>query len=459
MKTNPVKEGQRFPLTIRRMGINGEGIGYYKRAIVFVPGAITGEEVVVEAKKIAPRYTEAELKKIRIPSPNRVKPPCPVYEACGGCQLQHLSYQAQLALKRDILIQSLEKHTKFPINQLMIKDVIGMDEPFRYRNKSQFQTRLEKNGNVVAGLYSANSHHLVPIEDCVVQDQTTVAITNAVRKLLQELEIPIYDEQKNSGIVRTIVVRTGIKTGQAQLVLITNSKKLPKKRIFLEKMEQAHPEIVSIMQNINTQKSSLIFGEETMHLAGEKTMQEELLEMKYDLSARAFFQLNPQQTTKLYQEVARALHLKGTERIIDAYCGAGTIGLSLAGKVREVRGMDTIPEAIEDAKHNAALNHITNSHYEVGKAEVILPKWLQEGFIADAVVLDPPRVGLDRSLIHALLDYAPRQMVYVSCNPSTLARDLALLAKKYQIIYLQPVDMFPQTAHVETVVSLKKKEA
>ncbi|STY43018.1 Uncharacterized RNA methyltransferase SAV1897 [Listeria grayi] len=457
MKTNPVQEGQRFPLTIRRMGINGEGIGYYKRAIVFVPGAITGEEVVVEAKRIAPRYTEAEIKKIRIPSPNRVKPPCPVYEACGGCQLQHISYQAQLELKRDILIQALEKHTKFNIGKLPIKDVIGMDEPFRYRNKSQFQTRYSEDGNVVAGLYSANSHDLVPIDDCLVQDPATVAITNTVKEALQELNIPIYNEKQNSGIVRTIVVRTGFKTGQSQLVLITNSKKLPKKRALLEIIKQKHPEIISIMQNVNTQKSSLIFGEETMHLDGEETMQEALGEMKYDLSARAFFQLNPVQTEKLYNEVRRALNLSGTERIIDAYCGAGTIGLSLAGQVREVRGMDVIPEAIEDAKHNAALNQVTNSYYEVGKAETILPKWLEEGFQADAVILDPPRVGCDQALIRALLDYAPKQIVYVSCNPSTLARDLALFSKEYQINAIQPVDMFPQTAHVETVTVMQKR--
>lgn len=225
MSENPVTEGQQFPLTIKRIGINGEGIGYFKRSVVFVTGALTGEEVVVEATKVNPRYTEAKIRKIRKESPHRVNPPCPVYDACGGCQLQHLAYAEQLKMKKDLIVQSLEKHTQFPADQIQIRDTIGMGNPWGYRNKSQFQVR-EIDDTVEAGLFGAESHELVPIENCVVQHPDTVKVTNLVRDLLEELDIPIYEEQRNSGIVRTIVVRTGIKTGEIQLVLVTNSKKI-----------------------------------------------------------------------------------------------------------------------------------------------------------------------------------------------------------------------------------------
>lgn len=458
MNQNPVEEGQKFPLTIRRMGINGEGIGYFKKAVVFVPGAITGEEVVVEAVKVRDRFTEAKLNKIRKKSPNRVTASCPVYEACGGCQLQHVAYSAQLELKRDIVIQSIEKHTKIDPTKLKIRPTIGMEDPWRYRNKSQFQTRMVGSGQVETGLFGANSHQLVPIEDCIVQQPVTIKVTNFVRDLLEKYGVPIYDEKAGSGIVRTIVVRTGVKTGETQLVFITNSKKLPKKREMLAEIEAALPEVTSIMQNVNQAKSSLIFGDETFLLAGKESIEEKLMELEFDLSARAFFQLNPFQTERLYQEVEKALVLTGSETLVDAYCGVGTIGQAFAGKVKEVRGMDIIPESIEDAKRNAEKNGIENVYYEVGKAEDVLPKWVKEGFRPDAVIVDPPRSGCDQGLIKSLLDVEAKQLVYVSCNPSTLARDLALLAKKYRIRYMQPVDMFPQTAHVETVVLLQLKD-
>ncbi|EAG3557008.1 23S rRNA (uracil(1939)-C(5))-methyltransferase RlmD, partial [Listeria monocytogenes] len=303
-----------------------------------------------------------------------------------------------------------------------------------------------------------NSHQLVPIEDCIVQQPVTIKVTNFVRDLLEKYGVPIYDEKAGSGIVRTIVVRTGVKTGETQLVFITNSKKLPKKREMLAEIEAALPEVTSIMQNVNQAKSSLIFGDETFLLAGKESIEEKLMELEFDLSARAFFQLNPFQTERLYQEVEKALVLTGSETLVDAYCGVGTIGQAFAGKVKEVRGMDIIPESIEDAKRNAEKNGIENVYYEVGKAEDVLPKWVNEGFRPDAVIVDPPRSGCDQGLIKSLLDVEAKQLVYVSCNPSTLARDLALLAKKYRIRYMQPVDMFPQTAHVETVVLLQLKD-
>ncbi|MBC1336573.1 23S rRNA (uracil(1939)-C(5))-methyltransferase RlmD [Listeria booriae] len=456
MSENPVTQGQQFPLTIKRIGINGEGIGYFKRSVVFVPGALTGEEVVVEATKVNPRYTEAKIRKIRKKSQHRVTAPCPVYDACGGCQLQHLAYPEQLKMKKDLIVQAIEKHTRFHLEQINIRDTIGMGNPWGYRNKSQFQVR-EIDDTVETGLFGADSHELVPIENCIVQHPDTVKVTNLVRDLLEELEIPIYEEERNSGIVRTIVVRTGIKTGEIQLVLVTNSKKLPRKRELIERVQTMIPEVVSIMQNVNQAKTSIIFGEETMHLAGKEKITEKLAEIEFDLSARAFFQLNPSQTEKLYREVARAVRLTGNEKIVDAYCGVGTIGLSLASKAAEVRGMDTIAESITDANENAKRAGITNATFETGKAEEVFPKWIKAGFKPDTIIVDPPRVGCEESLIQSILKTGAKQVIYVSCNPSTLARDIQLLAKKYNIKYIQPLDMFPHTAHVESVTLLSLK--
>ncbi|MGX6444737.1 23S rRNA (uracil(1939)-C(5))-methyltransferase RlmD [Neobacillus sp. K501] len=451
-----IKLNQTFPLTIKRLGINGEGVGYFKKQVVFVPGALPGEEVVVEATKINPKFAEAKIKKIRIKSPHRVQPPCPVYEQCGGCQLQHLKYEQQLKEKRDIVIQSLERHTKLDIEKLDIRETIGMEDPWGYRNKSSFQVKA-KDGQVLAGLYELNSHQLINIEHCAVQHSQTTEAVNTVKGILESLNIPIYNEKSRKGIVRTIVTRVGVQSGEMQVVLITAQKDLPKSDQIISEIQKRLPNVKSIMQNINGQKTSLIFGEETVSLAGEEFIQETLGDLQFELSARTFFQLNPIQTVKLYNEVKKAAALTGSEKIVDAYCGVGTIGLWLADQAAEVRGMDVIPESIDDAKKNAKRHGFTNTKYVPGKAEEILPKWVKKGWKPDVIVVDPPRTGLDQQLLQTILQVKPEKLIYVSCNPSTLAKDIQTLSSKFEVKYIQPVDMFPQTAHVEAVAMIALK--
>jgi 23S rRNA (uracil1939-C5)-methyltransferase len=452
-QTVKIQEKQTFPLTIKRLGINGEGVGYFKRQVVFVPGALPGEEVVVEATKVSPKFAEAKIKTIRKESEYRVQAPCPVYELCGGCQLQHLRYDRQLQEKRDIVIQALERHTKLPVSGLDIRDTIGMEDPWNYRNKAAFQVGQE-DGKIIAGLYGLNSHNLINIPQCVVQHPHTNKAIGVVKKVMNKIGISVYNEKTKKGTVRTIMARTGIQSGELQIVIITSTKDLPKKEQLITEITKRLPQVKSIMQNINGEKTSLIFGKETRHMHGEEYIQETLGDLSFELSARTFFQLNPEQTVKLYNEVKKAASLTGKEKVADAYCGVGTIGLWLADQAGEVRGMDIIPESIQDAKKNAARNNIKHAKYETGKAEVLLPKWMKEGWRPDVIVVDPPRTGLDQALLKTILKVKPKKVVYVSCNPSTLAKDIAVLDPEYRVEYMQPVDMFPQTAHVEVVSEL-----
>lgn len=448
--------GQTFPVTIKRLGINGEGVGFFKKSVVFVPGALPGEEVVVEATKLHPKFTEAKIKNIRKESVHRVSAPCPIYEQCGGCQLQHLDYSQQLVEKRDLVLQAMERHAKLTADQVEIRPTIGMDDPWNYRNKSQYQVGL-RDGKIIAGLYGMNSHNLIDIPNCLVQHKASNKVTRIIKKILKNEDISIYNEKTKKGAVRTVITRVGFESREVQVVFVTSTPELPKKDRIIELIHGQLPEVKSIVQNVNNEDTSLIFGKETIHLAGEQVINETLGDLSYELSARTFFQLNPIQTVKLYDEVKEAAALTGTEKVVDAYCGVGSIGLWLSEEAEEVRGMDTIEESIEDAKENAIRHDRANISFEVGKAEQVLPRWIKEGFEPDVIIVDPPRTGCDDALLQTILDVKPKKIVYVSCNPSTLAKDIDILNKYYQVEFMQPVDMFPQTSHVEVVTKLTLK--
>ncbi|NGQ96682.1 23S rRNA (uracil(1939)-C(5))-methyltransferase RlmD [Brevibacillus sp. SYP-B805] len=450
----PMRVGQQMTLTIRSLGINGEGIGYYKKKIVFVEKALPGEVVIAEVTDVREKYATARLVKVKEASAARVEPPCPVYEACGGCSLQHMEYQAQLAGKRELVIESLRKYAK--LADPPVRETLGMPDPWGYRNKAQFQVG-DRSGQLVAGLYRAGSHELVDLQACRIQHEATNAIVETAKEVIGKLGIPVYDERKRTGIVRTIVARVAFATGETQLTLVTATPDIPRVKELVLELRYRLPSLVSIVQNINPKKTSLVFGETTRVLWGKQGIAEKLGELSFELSARAFFQLNPEQTVKLYDEVKKAAALTGRERVFDLYCGTGTIGLWLAPLAKEVRGIEVIPEAVEDARRNAAHNGVTNASFHVGRAEVLLPQWAKQGIHADVVVVDPPRTGLDSALIETLLRVKPEKIVYVSCNPSTLAKDLHRLLERYDLAYVQPVDMFPHTPHVECCSLLVRK--
>ena len=418
-----LKVKQRIPLKIKRMGINGEGIGFYKKTLVFVPGALKGEDVFCQITAIRKNFAEAKLLSVNKASKYRVTPTCDIYETCGGCQIMHLKYSKQLEFKTDLLQQALKKYAPTGYENYLIHPTLGMEKPQYYRAKLQFQTRKFK-GQVKAGLYAQNSHYLVELRDCLVQDPVIQEIANHVADLLTYYQIPISDDRKQLG-VRTIMVRRARKTGQVQMIVVT-SRQLNLTDLVADLVAK-HPEIVTVAVNLNTSKSSEIYGEKTQIIWGQETIREGVLDYEFSLSPRAFYQLNPEQTELLYSEAVKALDVSPEDHLIDAYCGVGTIGFAFADKVKSVRGMD------------------------------IIPRWYKEGYRADAVIVDPPRTGLGVQLIDTLLRYAPQKMVYVSCNVSTLARDLVDLTKVYDVVYIQSVDMFPHTARTEAVVKLVKK--
>lgn len=444
-------------LKVKRLGINGEGIAFYKRTIVFIPGALPTEEVLVKIVKKQPKFMSAQLLRIIKPAKERVTPPCPHYNQCGGCQLQHLSYNAQLQFKKDIIQQALTKFKPKGYENFTLYDTIGMPEPYHYRNKLQYQVR-NQNNQPTMGLFKENSHTLIPIDDCLVQIPLTQQIANECLRLIKKYHLSIYNERKHQGLVKTVMVRIGQKTNEAQVTLITTENKWPRKEAFIYDLTKKFKNIVSVTQNINPDKTSLIMGDKVICHFGKSSIQEQLNGVVFDLSTRAFFQLNPTQTEVLYHEVFKALNATQDDIVIDAYCGVGTIGLSLAKQVKAVYGMDIIDDAIENAKYNATLSDIHNAHYVTGAAEEVLPQWINEGIKPSAMVVDPPRTGLDDKLINTIKQQSIQKLVYVSCNISTMARDLVKLVEYYDVNYIQSVDMFPQTARVEAVVSLTRKQ-
>lgn len=452
-----VAVGDRFPLTIRRLGVNGHGIGYFKHKVCFVSGALPGEVVVAEVTKVKPRFLEAKIHRLRKPSKHRVTPRDAYADVAGGFELENLAYPEQLKFKRQVVIDSLAKFQPFGYRNYEVRPTIAAPEEYGYRNKAQFQVRMVDD-HVAAGLYKPDSHDLVDMQTCAVQMPRTMEVIRTMVKLIEELHIPVYDEKQNSGIIKTLVVRESWTTGEVQLTIITNTPKLLHKHQLLTAIKDQLPQVVSVMQNVNPGDTPLIWGKQMIHLAGTETITESLMGLDFKLSARSFLQLNPEQTEVLYEEVAKALELTPTDTLIDAYAGIGTIGLALANRVAQVKGMEIIPEAVTDANENARLNGVTNADYELGKAEDVLPKWQQAGLHFDALVVDPPRAGLDDHFIQAILKTKPQKFVYVSCGMASLARNLRRLTSVYHVDYIQPVDMMPQTARCEAVVKLSLRK-
>lgn len=443
----PVTRNQVVELDITGLGHTGEGVGKYEGFTVFVPDALPGERVKARITKVQKTYSNGRLQDILSATPDRTEPSCPIFHQCGGCHLQHMSYEAQLRYKRQTVVDAMTRIGK--LESVKVLETIGMENPWEYRNKAQVPLG-EIDGRLAVGFYAPRSHEIIEMEACGIQHPYNDEIIHTAKEILQELGIKHYDEATGRGLVRHIIGRVGLHTGETMVVLVTNGRKIPQGDVLVERLRARIPHVVSIVQNINKADTNVIFGEETVTLWGKDSITDTIGGIKFDISARSFFQVNPVQTEVLYGKTLEYAGLTGQETVIDAYCGIGTISLFLAQKAKSVYGVEVVPEAIEDARKNAALNGMENASFEVGEAEVVIPKWHEDGVRADVIVVDPPRKGCDERLLATIAEMKPERVVYVSCNPGTLARDLRYLEDHgFRTVEVQPVDMFPHTFHVE----------
>jgi len=449
----PMAKGDTIELSIESLSHEGEGVGKFHGFTVFVPGAIPMEKVTVKVISLQKNYARALLQSIEVASPQRTIPVCKQYDQCGGCQLQHIDYAAQLQFKQKTVEDALQRIAGL---SMPVLSTLGMEHPWHYRNKAQVPVG-QQNNRIVAGFYEKRSHNIVDLKCCHIQHPTNDAVVHAVRNTLQTLGITAYREKEHQGLIRHILARTSFATGETLVVIVTNGRDLPKKTQFSNALREAIPNLCGIVQNVNTRRGNTILGKEDITLWGRPWLCEQLRDLEFHLSPRSFFQVNPSQTSRLYEKALEYASLSGKETVFDLYCGVGTISLFMARDAAKVIGVESVEVAVQDARKNASINGITNTTFYAGAAEVIVPLIYKEGCHADVVVVDPPRKGCDQALLETITHMSPQRIVYVSCNPATLARDIKFLAANgFNPIEAQPVDMFPHTSHIETVVLITR---
>ncbi|MBI6088580.1 23S rRNA (uracil(1939)-C(5))-methyltransferase RlmD [Clostridium perfringens] len=455
-----VEKNKEYIFDIISQGYEGEGIAKIDNKYpIFIEGALKGEKVKVRIVKVNKNFAYGKLIEVLEPSEERVNPSCAIYKRCGGCKLQHASYKAQLDFKWDRVKDCVSKIGK--LDPIIVKYPLGMENPWRYRNKVQLPIGLI-NGEVKIGFFAPRSHDIIDMESCLIQDEIGDKVVKLTREWIEKFNIRPYNvdgEYDEKGIVRHIMIRRGFTTNEVMIVLVTNGEKLPHKEEFVDLMVKNIPGIKSIIQNINSKKTNVILGLESKTLWGEDTISDYIGDFRFNISPLSFFQVNPTQTEVLYGKALEYANLTGNEEVFDAYCGTGTITLFLSQKAKKVYGVEIIPQAIDNAWINAKENKVENVEFFVGESEVVIPDLINKGVKADVVVVDPPRKGCDKKLLDAITNIDAKKIVYVSCDPSTLGRDLKVLEENgYKTLEVQPVDMFPNTAHVETVVLMSRKD-
>ena len=450
-----MEKNQEFTVSIEDISEDGAGIGKLDGYIWFIKDAVIGDVVRARAMKMKKNYGFARLMEILTSSEARVEPKCPVARQCGGCQLQAMSYEEQLKFKERKVKNHLLRIGKFKEDEIHMLPIMGMKEPWRYRNKAQFPFGLDKNGNIVAGFYAGRTHDIIECEDCLLGVEENKDILGIIKGFMRVHGIRPYDETTHKGLVRHALIRKGFHSGEIMVCLVINGKDIPAKEQLVEELCQVKG-MTSISYSINQEKTNVIMGKEIVNLYGPGYITDNIGNVTYQISPLSFYQVNPVQTEKLYGTALEYAGLTGNETVWDLYCGIGTISLFLAQNAKKVYGVEIVPQAIEDARRNAALNNITNAEFFTGKAEEVLPEQYEKNKVyADVIVVDPPRKGCDQVCLDTILKMAPKRVVYVSCDSSTLARDLRYLADGgYEVEKVRCCDMFGQSCHVETVCQL-----
>ncbi len=448
----PVTKNDYIDVVFEDLTHDGAGVAKVEGYPLFVPNGLPGEKAKIKVIKTGKGYGFGRLIELYEKSPYRIDITSSERHKYGGTQLEHISYEGQLKYKENQVRQVLTRIGK--LEDVLVHPILGMENPWHYRNKAQVPVG-EKDGKLIAGFFKPRSHEIVDTNESLIQLPEINEAVQVVKKICSELGIAAYHEESHKGVLRHIMARYGQQTGELMVVIITRTAELPQKNKLVEEIISRLPKVKSIVHNVNSKRTNVILGEKTKVLWGNEVIYDYIGDVKFAISALSFYQVNPVQTKVLYDKALEYANLSGEEKVIDAYCGIGTISLFLAQKAQKVFGVEVVPEAIEDAKRNAALNGISNAEFAAGEAEVVIPKWYKEGNAADVLVVDPPRKGCDEALLQTIIEMKPKKVVYVSCNPATLARDLRILEDGgYKTVEVQPVDMFPQTTHAECVTQL-----
>ena len=484
-----MEKNEIYELKIEDMGKDGEGIGHIDGMTVFVKDALPGDVIKVKIIKVKKNLCFGRLEEILVPSEDRIEAKCDKARACGGCVLQHMQYEKQLEVKRNHVKNCLLRIGGIEnADEILDKEVVGMEEPFYYRNKMQFPIGKDKEGHAILGFYAGRTHSIIPTNDCVIGHPVNPYLMDAIKRYIDISKASVYDEVSQKGLLRHVLTRVGFTTGEVMVCLVANGDKLPKIDLLTEYLEKAVADynaavkaagqrvtdtedaaknacekelcLRSVMLNINKENTNRILGFQSIVLAKEAFIEDYIGNVKFRISPESFFQVNPVQTKRLYQQALDYAGLCGNEIVWDMYCGIGTISLFLSQKAKKVYGVEIVPQAIEDAKQNAALNNISNAEFFVGKAEDVVTEKFRakkDGSRADVVVVDPPRKGCDEKLLDTLVEMAPQKIVYVSCDPATLARDVKILSERgYELVKAKAFDQFCHSMHVESVCLLSK---
>ena len=451
----PVEKNKEYIVDIIDMGFSGEGIAKINDFTIFIPGAIIGEKIRILVVKVLSSYAFGKVIEVIEKSDSRIKEDCVTYKRCGGCNLRHISYQRTLQIKQNSVQALVNKTLK---NKIMVKNTVGMEDPYYYRNKAQFPVGIDKENKAYIGVFANRTHTIIPIQKCYIQKEISQEIGNFICDFINENKISVYNEKNQKGLIRHIVIKVGIKTNEIMCILVINGKKIPKEEELSQKLINKFSDIKTIVKNINTKNTNVILGKENINIYGNGYITDILGDYTFKISPLSFYQVNPVQAEKLYNIGVQAAGITKEDTVFDLYCGIGTIALFMSKYAKKVYGIEIVEQAIDDAKENCKINNITNSEFIAGDVEKVLSDLIEnKNIIPDIIMVDPPRKGLDNTTIENIMKIKPKKLIYISCNPATLIRDLAKLEKEYNIKEITPVDMFPFTSHVECVVVLNLK--
>ncbi|OKZ56797.1 MAG: 23S rRNA (uracil-5-)-methyltransferase RumA [Clostridium sp. 26_21] len=450
-----IQKNQEYIVDIIDNGFEGEGIAKIDNFTIFIPGTIKGEKVKIIIVKVLSSHGFGKIVEIIEKSQARQDVDCNTYKRCGGCNLRHVKYEETLKMKQNAVQSLVNKTLK---NKLQVKETVGMENPLHYRNKAQYPIGINKQGEPVIGVFANRTHEVIPIDNCLIQNKKSEEIAKFIIEFIKEKNISIYDEKTGKGLVRHIVTKVGIKTGEIMCVIVINGYKIPNENELVENLKTRYPEIKAIVKNINMKNTNVILGQENINLYGNGYIEDILGEYKFKISPLSFYQVNPVQAEKLYNLGVSMAEITKNDVVFDLYCGIGTISLFMSKFAKKVYGIEIVEEAVKMAKENAQNNNVSNTEFFAGDVEIVLDDLINnKGLKADVVMFDPPRKGLDKKSIDNILNIRPKKIVYISCNPATLIRDLADFENEYDIKTIIPVDMFPYTSHIECCSVLQLK--